>query len=50
MRRQQERGFSLAFFALFLAFVAVPLTAVAVDLTRYVWVRSVLQRAADAAA
>lgn len=51
MRNQhREQGFSMAFFALFMAFIAIPLTAVAVDLTRYVWVRSVLQRAADAAA
>jgi uncharacterized membrane protein len=36
--------------ALFMLLVGLPLSIVAGDLTRYVYVRSVLQRAADAAA
>jgi uncharacterized membrane protein len=44
------RGASLQLMALFMLLVGLPLSIVAGDLTRYVYVRSVLQRAADAAA
>ncbi|NLI41370.1 MAG: hypothetical protein GX421_09355 [Caldisericales bacterium] len=47
---KQEQGISMVFFALVLALLILPLLSVATDLTRYVWVRSVLQRGADAAA
>lgn len=47
---RREQGISMAFFALVMALLAVPLMSVAVDLSRYTWIRSVLQRGADAAA
>jgi hypothetical protein len=46
----QERGGTLELAALFMLLVGLPLSIAAGDLTRYVYVRSVLQRSADAAA
>jgi hypothetical protein len=46
----QEQGATMQLTALFILLVGLPLSIVAGDLTRYVYVRSVLQRSADAAA
>ena len=46
----QERGATMQLAALFMLLVGLPLSIAAGDLTRYVYVRSVLQRSADAAA
>jgi len=52
MRVQQqisERGYSMPWWAMVLAFVAVPLFSLAVDITRGMYVRTRLQEAVDAA-
>jgi uncharacterized membrane protein len=49
-RLQKERGATMQLTALFMLLIGLPLSIVAGDLTRYVYVRSVLQRSADAAA
>jgi hypothetical protein len=47
---QSERGATMQLAALFMLLMGLPLSIAAGDLTRYVYVRSVLQRSADAAA
>jgi uncharacterized membrane protein len=49
-RLQRERGATMQLTAMFMLLIGLPLSIVAGDLTRYVYVRSVLQRSADAAA
>ncbi len=48
--RHSETGFAMAYVALVLVFVALPLSFVASDLVRLAWARSEMQKAADAAA
>ena len=50
MRWQKEHGYSMAFWAMFIAFVAVPMMALLWDASRYMDLRGELQMAADAAA
>ena len=45
----RERGYSMPWWAMVLAFVAVPLFSLAVDITRGMYVRIRLQEAVDAA-
>lgn len=50
MRRREEQGYSMAFWALFIAIVAIPMMSLLWDASRYLDLRGELQMAADAAA
>jgi len=50
MPRRHEAGYSMVFWAVILALVFVPLMALAWDVSRLMYVRGELQKAADAAA
>ncbi len=47
---RDERGYSMTYWAMFFAFVLVPIMAVSIELGRYFYARAEVAKAADAAA